>query len=108
VQATANVATANQGDEYFDIVKRIKAGDFGDADYVLYGVLTEVSSTDNVADISGTKSTSQRMTLEVAVDFHIVVMPRLHKLLLHLSPLERVRMCKLMVRILLMNLAWQN
>ena len=72
MQAKATVAAPNQGDEYFDIVKRIKAGDFGDADYVLYGVLAEVSTTDNVADIPGTKSTSQRMTLEVTVDFNIV------------------------------------
>lgn len=72
VQAKSTPAAPNQGDEYFDIVKRIKAGDFGDADYVLYGVLAEVSSTDNVADIPGTKSTSQQVTLEVTVDFNIV------------------------------------
>ena len=72
VQAKSTPAAPNQGDEYFDIVKRIKAGDFGDADYVLYGVLAEVSSTDNVSDIPGTKSTSQQMTLEVTVDFNIV------------------------------------
>lgn len=72
VQAKATVATPNQGDEFFDIVKRIKAGDFGDADYVLYGVLAEISSTDNVSDIPGTKSTSQQVTLEVTVDFNIV------------------------------------
>ena len=72
VQAKATVATPNQGDEFFGIVKRIKAGDFGDADYVLYGVLAEISSTDNVADIPGTKSTSQQVTLEVTVDFNIV------------------------------------
>jgi hypothetical protein len=72
VQAKATVAMPNQGDEYFDIVKRIKAGDFGDADYVLYGVLAEVSNTDNVSDIPGTKSTSHQMALEVAVDFNIV------------------------------------
>ncbi|OWF65492.1 hypothetical protein B6A14_06770 [Polynucleobacter hirudinilacicola] len=72
VQAKSTVAMPNQGDEYFDIVKRIKAGDFGDADYVLYGVLAEVSNTDNVADIPGTKSTSHQMTLEVTVDFNIV------------------------------------
>lgn len=72
VQAKSTVAMPNQGDEFFDIVKRIKAGDFGDADYVLYGVLAEVSNTDNVADIPGTKSTSHQMTLEVTVDFNIV------------------------------------
>ncbi len=72
VQAKPTVAMPNQGDEYFDIVKRIKAGDFSDADYVLYGVLAEVSNTDNVSDIPGTKSTSHQMTLEVTVDFNIV------------------------------------
>jgi hypothetical protein len=72
VQAKPTVAMPNQGDEYFDIVKRIKAGDFGDADYVLYGVLAEVSNTDNVSDIPGTKSTSHQMTFEVTVDFNIV------------------------------------
>ena len=72
VHAKSTVATPNQGDEYFDIVKRIKAGDFGDADYVLYGVLTEISSIDNVDEIPGTKSTAQQVSLEVTVDFHIV------------------------------------
>ena len=72
VQAKPAVAMPNQGDEYFDIVKRIKAGDFGDANYVLYGVLAEVSNTDNVSDIPGTKSSSHQMTLEVTVDFNIV------------------------------------
>lgn len=72
VQAKPSVSTPNQGDEYFDIVKRIKAGDFGDANYVLYGVLAEVSVTDNVDDIPGTKSTSQQVALEVTVDFNVV------------------------------------
>jgi hypothetical protein len=72
VQAKPTVAMPNQGDEYFDIVKRIKAGDFGDANYVLYGVLAEVSNTDNVSDIPGTKSSSHQITFEVTVDFNIV------------------------------------
>jgi hypothetical protein len=72
VQAKSTVAMPNQGDEYFDIVKRIKAGDFADANYVLYGVLAEVSVTDNVDDIPGTKSSSQQVTLEVTVDFNVV------------------------------------
>ena len=72
VQAKPSAIAPNQGDEYFDIVKRIKAGDFGDANYVLYGVLTEISVTDNVDDIPGTRSTSQQVALEVTVDFNIV------------------------------------
>jgi len=72
VQAKPSAITPNQGDEYFDIVKRIKAGDFGDANYVLYGVLTEMSVTDNVHDIPGTRSTSHQVVLEVTVDFNVV------------------------------------
>jgi len=72
VQAKSTVAMPNQGDEYFDIVQRIKAGDFPDANYVLYGVLTEVSVTDNVDDIPGTRSSSQQVILEVTVDFNVV------------------------------------
>ncbi|WP_128113361.1 hypothetical protein [Polynucleobacter necessarius] len=72
MQAKPSVAIPNQGDEYFDIVKRIKAGDFTDANYVLYGVLAEVSVTDNVDAIPGSKSTSQQVTLEVTVDFNVV------------------------------------
>lgn len=72
VQAKSSPAAPNQGDEFFDIVKRIKAGDFGDANYVLYGVLAEISLTDNVDDIPGTKSSSQQVVLEVTVDFNVV------------------------------------
>ncbi len=72
VQAKPSVAMPNQGDEYFDIVKRIKAGDFADANYVLYGVLAEVSVTDNVDSIPGTRSSSQQVVLEVTVDFNVV------------------------------------
>jgi len=72
VQAKSTVAMPSQGDEYFDIVQRIKAGDFPDANYVLYGVLTEVSVTDNADDIPGTRSSSQQVTLEVTVDFNVV------------------------------------
>ena len=72
VQAKSIAAMPNQGDEYFDIVQRIKAGDFSDANYVLYGVLAEVSLSDNVDDIPGIRSSSQQVTLEVTVDFNVV------------------------------------
>jgi hypothetical protein len=72
VQAKPSVATPNQGDEYFDIVKRIKAGDFPDANYVLYGVLAEISVVDNIDDIPGTRSSSRQVVLDVIVDFNVV------------------------------------
>ena len=72
VQAKPSAVAPNQGDEYFDIVKRIKAGDFPDANYVLYGVLAEISVVDNIDDIPGTKSSSQQVILDVTVDFNVV------------------------------------
>lgn len=72
VQAQPSVTTPTQGDEYFDIVRRIKAGDFGDANYVLYGVLSEVSLTDNIYDIPGTSSSSQQVALDIVVDFNVI------------------------------------
>lgn len=72
VQAKSTIPTEGQGDEYFDIVRRITAGDFGDASYVLYGVLNEMSLTDNIFDIPGTTSTTQQVALDLVVDFNIV------------------------------------
>jgi hypothetical protein len=72
VHAKSSPAAPAQGDEYFDIVRRIKAGDFGDADFVLYGVLSELSLTDNIFDIPGTLSSSQQVALDVVVDFNVI------------------------------------
>ena len=72
VQANATVAIPTEGDEYFDIVRRIKAGDFTGANYVLYGVLSETSYTDNVDTIPGTISSSEQIALDVVVDFNLV------------------------------------
>lgn len=72
VQAKPSAITPNQGDEYFDIVNRIKAGDFGEANFILYGVLSETSLTDNIYDIPGTTSSSQQVSLDVVVDFNVI------------------------------------
>lgn len=72
VQAKPSLTNLTQGDEYFDIVRRIKAGDFGDANFVLYGVLSELSLTDNIYDIPGTISSTQQVALDVVVDFNVI------------------------------------
>jgi hypothetical protein len=72
VQAKPSIPAEGQGDEYFDIVRRITAGDFGDASYVLYGVLNEMSLTDNIFDIPGTTSSTQQVALDLIVDFNVV------------------------------------
>ena len=72
VQANISALKPSQGDEFFNIIERIKAGDFNGADYVMVGILGEMSFTDNVDSIVGTKSTSQQIGLDLIVDFSII------------------------------------
>ena len=72
VLSNTAVPMTNQGDDYFQIVERIKSGEFNGADYVMFGVLGEMSFTDNVDDIPGTKSTSQQIGLDLIVDFSLI------------------------------------
>jgi len=72
VQANPAVPTSSQGDEFFHVVERIKAGEFNSADYVMFGVLGEMSFTDNSEAIVGTKSTSQQIGLDLIVDFSLI------------------------------------
>lgn len=72
VQANPAVPSSSQGDEFFYVVERIKAGEFNSADYVMFGVLGEMSFTDNSEGIVGTKSTSQQIGLDLIVDFSLI------------------------------------
>jgi len=72
VQANPAIPTSSQGDEFFYVVERIKAGEFNSADYVMFGVLGEMSFTDNSEGIVGTKSTSQQIGLDLIVDFSLI------------------------------------
>lgn len=72
VLANPAIPTVSQGDEFFQIIDRIKAGEFNDADYVMFGVLGEISFTDNSENIVGTNSSSQQIGLDLVVDFCLV------------------------------------
>jgi hypothetical protein len=72
VQANPAVPSSSQGDEFFYVVERIKAGEFNSADYVMFGILGEMSFTDNSEGIVGTKSTSQQIGLDLIVDFSLI------------------------------------
>lgn len=71
-QGRPNVERIDQNDDYFDIIKRIKSGDFAGADYVLYGVLTGLSLSDNSASITGTNNSMAINSLDIAVDFSLI------------------------------------
>ena len=71
-QGRPNTQRADQNDDFFDIIKRIKSGDFEGADYVLYGVLTGLTVADNSAPITGTQNSMAVSSLDLAVDFSLI------------------------------------
>jgi curli biogenesis system outer membrane secretion channel CsgG len=72
IQGKPNIASTDQNDEYFDIVKRIEAGDFNGADYVLYGVLTGIAQNTHSYPITGTANAMSINNLEIAIDFSLI------------------------------------
>jgi len=72
IQGKPNIASTDQNDDYFDIVKRIEAGDFNGADYVLYGVLTGLTQNAHSSPITGTTNTMSINDLEIAIDFSLI------------------------------------
>lgn len=61
-----------QDDQYFDILARIRAGDFANADYVLFGVLSHAVLNEHNAVITGTQSNMQLHVMDLAVDFSLI------------------------------------
>ena len=72
IQGKPNVARIDQNDDYFDIIKRIEAGDFNGADYVLYGVLTGLTQNTHSSSITGTINAMSINNLEIAIDFSLI------------------------------------
>lgn len=72
IQGKPNVARIDQNDDYFDIIKRIEAGDFNGADYVLYGVLTGLTQKTHSSPITGTTNAMSINDLEIAIDFSLI------------------------------------
>jgi len=72
VQGRPNIERPDQNDDYFDITRRIRAGDFEGADYVLYGVLAGISKSENSAPITGTENAMSINGLDISVDFSLI------------------------------------
>ena len=66
------VERPDQNDEHFDIIHRIKSGDFDNADYVLYGVLAGLNQSNHTSNISGTSNSMALSRLEIAIDFSLI------------------------------------
>jgi predicted outer membrane lipoprotein len=70
VQGTPYTA-ASKGDIY-DVIKRIKAGNFKGADYVLFGTVSDIDFTRDVTELANTDSHSAVLGLTLVADFSLI------------------------------------
>ena len=70
VQGTPYTA-ASKGDVY-DVIKRIKAGNFKGADYVLFGTVSDIDFTRDVTELANTNSHSAVLGLTLVADFSLI------------------------------------
>lgn len=70
VQGTPYTSEA-KGDVY-DVIKRIKAGHFKGADYVLFGTLSDIDFTQDINALDRTNSYSAVLGLAVVADFSLI------------------------------------
>jgi hypothetical protein len=72
VQVKPNVAKPGQTDSFFDVVGRIKRGEFGDAQYVLYGVVAAMETRSNREKIDGSDSFMNQYDMNMTVDYSLI------------------------------------
>jgi hypothetical protein len=64
--------TANAKSDVYDVIKRIKAGDFEGADYVLFGTLSDIDFTQDMNELANTDSYSAVLALTLVADFSLI------------------------------------
>ncbi|WLH12562.1 penicillin-binding protein activator LpoB [Pseudomonas hefeiensis] len=70
VQGTPHTASST-GDVY-DVIKRIKAGHFKGADYVLFGTVSDIDFTRDINELANTSSYSAVLALTLVADFSLI------------------------------------
>ena len=70
VQGTPYTASS-KGDVY-DVIKRIKAGSFKGADYVLFGTVSDIDFTRDTTELANTDSYSAILGLTLVADFSLI------------------------------------
>ncbi|MFJ3378556.1 penicillin-binding protein activator LpoB [Pseudomonas sp. NPDC086112] len=70
VQGTPYTASS-KGDVY-DVIKRIKAGSFKGADYVLFGTVSDIDFTRDINELANTDSYSAVLGLTLVADFSLI------------------------------------
>ena len=64
--------TASSKGDIYDVIKRIKAGHFKGADYVLFGTLSDIDFTQDINALDRTNSYSAVLGLAVVADFSLI------------------------------------
>ena len=70
VQGTPYTADAKA--DVYDVIKRIKAGNFKGADYVLFGTLSDIDFTQDINALDHTDSYSAVLGLTLVADFSLI------------------------------------
>lgn len=70
VQGTPYTAKANE--DVYDVIKRIKNGNFKGADYVLFGTVSDIDFRQDVNEIANTNSYSKVLGLTLVGDFSLI------------------------------------
>jgi hypothetical protein len=63
--------SASKGDVY-DVIKRIKAGNFKGADYVLFGTVSDIDFNKDINELANTDSYSAVLALTLVADFSLI------------------------------------
>lgn len=64
--------TANAKEDVYDVIKRIKNGNFKGADYVLFGTVSDIDFRQDVNEIANTNSHSAVLGLTLVGDFSLI------------------------------------
>ncbi|MFW0753304.1 penicillin-binding protein activator LpoB [Pseudomonas sp. H11T01] len=64
--------TAKSKEDVFDVIKRIKAGNYKGADYVLFGTLSDIDFTRDITALANTDSYSAILGLSLVADFSLI------------------------------------
>jgi hypothetical protein len=69
---TGKIAKPVKQPDVKDIIARIKKGEFPGADYVLFGVLSNVEFRNELSPLQGTSSTTRQFALDLLADFSLI------------------------------------
>ncbi|MHA3734408.1 penicillin-binding protein activator LpoB [Pseudomonas sp. Eth.TT006] len=64
--------TASSTGDVYDVIKRIKAGNFKGADYVLFGSVSDIDFTQDMNELAHTDSYSAVLSLTLVADFSLI------------------------------------